>query len=399
MTSPAEIFLLSLLAPPGRPVHLPSPEDEAAWDEALRLLRWHMLEGLAFHRAGDRLPDPVQEALRSEHRRTGLHTTLLLESAGRARRALAEAGIPSLLYKGAALVASGAYVEPGARRMDDADLLVPTGRAPEAVRVLRDAGFVPWTEWTPEKVGWADATAFDDPESPPGIPLVVDLHWRVDYGRLRFGARAGEEILWEGGDLEAGLPAPEAHLAVVAEHLVKHLRYKVHLVAFADLGLLTGEVEDWDRVARLLRHRRLAPGIGALFAVARRELGHPLPRELVRVLEGGGRAAARRRRLLRPSALLGRRRPVDGRFRGLLFRWLLAGTPSRIAADVVEVLFPGRRWLAARYGRASRSGERGPFRTFLHWLRYLGHGLGWLAYRRRSPASPHESLFDPREPT
>ncbi len=411
----ARAFVLSLLGPPDASVRTPEPDDDEAWDEALRLIRYHMLEGLAVSRAERELPARVQEELEPVHRRIGMHTTLLLESWERARSALVEAEVPCLLYKGGALVASGAYPKPGGRRMDDVDVLVPPDRAADAMDALREGGFRPWTEWEPGKATWADATALDDPASPPGMPLVVDLHWRADYGRLRFGDPGAEGLLWEGADRARGLPAPEPHLVVVVEHLLKHLRFKVHLVGLADLALLAERVRDWDRAVALLEGRRLSRAAAALLDAARDELGLPLPRRISEALGAEGVVARAVRRRIRPSALLGRRRPVDGRLQGVLFRWLLAGTPGRVVGDLIAALFPGRRWLRARYaGDGSGAGDReasatatadhpvevpGPWTTLRLWLRYVGDVLGWLTYRRRSPASPHESLFDPKEPT
>lgn len=407
----ASAFVLSLLGPPGAPPAPPAPDDHAAWDEALRLVRYHMLEGLAVSRARDALPGPIRQELEPAHRRIGLHTTLLLESWERAREALDQAGVPSLLYKGGALVASGAYPEPGARRMDDVDVLVPSDRAADAMDALRARGFEPWTAWAPSKAGWADATALTDGASPPGMPLVVDLHWRAEYGRLRFGDPGPADLLWRDADRGRGLPAPEPHLVVVAEHLLKHLRFKVHLVGLADLGLLADRVRDWDRVVNLVRGRRLGRAVGVLLDAGRADLGHPVPPEVGPALGARGRVADAVRRRIGPRTLLGRRRPVDGRFQGVVFRWLLAGTPGRVLRDLAEAAFPGRRWLSARYGAGGahdadpagaepgRGTLPGRWTTLRLWLRYAADVAGWLTYRRRSPASPHESLFDPREPT
>lgn len=52
-------------------------------------------------------------------------------------------GIPSLLLKGTASLASGLYPDPGMRILQDIDILVPADRAHEAVRLLIDEGFVP----------------------------------------------------------------------------------------------------------------------------------------------------------------------------------------------------------------------------------------------------------------
>lgn len=402
-SNPARALVLALLGPGGeagaRAVQAATRElDREAWEAVLELVDLHGLGALAASRAGDAMPEPVRRALEPGHRRASLHTLLLLETAARAREALRSAGIPSLLYKGGALVAGGAYREPGARPMDDVDLVVPPDRAREAVGALVDAGFRPWTEWSASRIDWADSAAFDDPASPGGMPLTVDLHWRTEYGALRFGDPSGGSVLWEGAETEAGVPAPEPHLVVVAEHVLKHLRFRSHLHGLADLGLLAARVRDWERVAAILEGRRLAHAVGVLLEGAALELEHPIPRRVPRAVIREGWAARKGRGLIRPSRLLGRRRPVDGRAAGLLFRWLLAGSSADVLRDVAEAAFPDRGWLRARYGGEGAAGP-GPLETARLWLRYLADVGGWLVYRRRSPASPHQSLFHPRDPS
>jgi hypothetical protein len=362
----------------------------ADWEEAVRLVEFHGLEGLAVARAresaatgagpGDALPPDVAARWEPLYHMQGLHATLLLESADRARAALAAAGVASLLFKGAALVSDGTYPDAGARRMDDVDLLVPLARAALAVETLSAAGFSPVTPWSPERVGWAEALTFHDGAAPPGATLALDVHWRTRYDRLRFGGEE-ESTLWGGADLERGLPAPEPHLVLGAEHLLKHLRFKTHLAAFGDLARLAGRARDWDRVAALAGRSRLAAGISAILAILAREMGSPVPSGMIRRVPGRGLAQE-----ISPRSLAGRVRPVEGRLAGIAWRWRLLGAPGRVAADLVEAVFPSAAWLQARYGRSGLAA----------WGRYATDVALWSAYRGRSPASPHQELFDPR---
>lgn len=358
-----------------------SPRD---WEEAVRLVELHGLEGLAVARArepgGPGLPLDVRLRWESAYREQGLRATLLLEAAARARAALAATGIPSLVYKGGALVADGTYADPGARRMDDVDLLVPFRLAAGAVEALAAVGFAPVSDWAPDRTAWAEALAFHDLAAPIGTALALDLHWRTQYDRLRFGG-PGESPLWEGADVDRGLPAPEPHLTLIAEHLLKHLRFKLHLAAYGDLARLAGRVRDWDRVAALAARSRFEMGIRTLLAVVARDLGAPVPEPLLRGVAGGALA-----RELAPRALAGRDRAVEGRLAGIAHRWRLLGTPGRIAADVADAAFPSASWLRARYGRSGPTA----------WARYVADVALWSAYRTRSPASPHQELFDPR---
>jgi hypothetical protein len=358
------------------------PDPAANPLEAMRLVRFHGLEGLCVARSRESgralLPDDMMAVLEPTYRMQALTTTLTLESAHRARALLAAERIDSLLFKGAALVADGTYSDPGARRMDDADLLVGRAHASRAVETLLDGGFLPATGWDSSALGWADAVALHDGDAPAGTSSALDLHWRTDYDRLRFGGNR-ESPLWEGADLEAGLPSAEAHLVLTAEHLLKHLRFKIHVAAFGDLARLAGRVQRWDRVEALTARSRLTGGITALLYVIAQDLGAAVPATRRRT------SAAGLRQLLSPRSLIGRVRPVQGRARGILSRWRLLGSPARIWEDMIDAALPPREWLSARYGHTG----------FLAWGRYASDVARWAAYRGRSPASPNQSLFDP----
>jgi len=316
-----------------------------------------------------------------------LQGTVAIELTERVRQALTGAGVPYAVYKGAHLVQSGAYRDPAARIMDDVDVLVPFDRADAAWRALAAAGFEPWREWDPELTPeWLDAAAFRDPALPPGMPRDVDLHWRIGYDTLRFGGGEGDSALLEAA--VDGAPRPEDHWLVVAEHLLKHLRYRVHLPAYADLGRIAERVEDWDAVTGAIDGSTLAVPLRALLVVCR-ELGHPVPEglDVGEALPTGGAGRANRPppaaivRMLRPATLLGRRAGAEGRVSGVLYRWRLVGSPSAVTRDLLRTAFPGRRWLRARYGGGGGAWPR-------LWARYLMDSLRWVAGRQNAPTSP-----------
>lgn len=398
-------FVLRLLGP------APSASHDVDWEQAVRLLRFHDLTALAVATdrgvGGGLLPGPVRSRLEAEYRATALHTQLLVEMAARAAAELRAARIPCLAFKGAALVEQGLYPDPGARAMSDADLVVPAERAEEAVSRLCAAGFVPWEPWRPERVVWLDSTAFHAPDSPAGLPLTLDLHWRTEYGKLRFGGAGPEPdtgtaeagawvgargggILWDGADRQRGLPAPEPHLVLGAEHLLKHLRTVVHLHGLADLCRLAGAVTDWDHVVRLAAPRRSGPGIGLLLDLLREAAGAAVPRAVAARLARATPSLRLARRLLEPERLLGRTQLVHGRLAGLAVRACLAGSARAAAADLVDAALPDEPWLRARYPEHRH-------RSVLRLrARYLADSLRWITYRGRSPASPHQTLLDPR---
>lgn len=387
-------FVLSLLGPD------PRVPEGVEWDEVTELLRLHSLVGLAVtrHRSegGGVLPRELAEGLEAEFRVVELATTLQLEAGERARSALRREGIRSLYFKGAALVRAGAYPGPGARPMDDVDLLVPAERAKAAVDALRNAGFRPWAPWEEGREVWLDSFTMELEGASGGFRRVVDLHWRTGYGDLRFGEDGRESsVLWRGARVGQGLPASAPHLLVVAEHVLKHLRHRVHVLGLCDLAVLAEGVEDWDAFYALARSSAQVPGVGLLLDLVREAAGAPIPVEAASVLGADGPWMRPARALVDPERLLGRERAVDGRARGLLLRWLLAGSASRALADAGRAAFPGSTWLRARYREGGEAGGgSSPARLR---LRYWGDVLGWLLNGGPSPASPNQEVGTPVE--
>lgn len=363
------------------------------WQRATDLLAAVGLDALAVavHRSTPYLPRTVAEAMEPSYLTTALHTRLTLEAARRAREALEGAGVPSLLYKGAALVEAGVYADPGARAMDDADLLVPPHRAEEAVRALRAAGFEPWTGWSPETVEWLDSATFADGRTPSGPEVAVDLHWRLGYGGLRYGGRGGEDTsgLWQDADGARGLPAPGAHLVVIVEHLLKHLHVRFHLPGLADVVRLSRDIDDWSPVRRRLEERPAGRSVARILDAARRGFDAAVP-DGCTAGAGSGPGAWASRRLLAPETLVARAAGRSGRLRGLLYRWLLSGSPAAALEEIRATLVPGGSWLRARYAATSGAGGDEPTRRLL--FRYWGEVVRWLAGRGVSPVSPNQEL-------
>ena len=85
---------------------------------------------------------PVLGRMRGVYRRTWVLNTIQLGEGERAIAVLDEQGIPTMLLKGAAMVARWTG-DSGVRMMADYDVLVPRDRALEAVELLREGGWRP----------------------------------------------------------------------------------------------------------------------------------------------------------------------------------------------------------------------------------------------------------------
>jgi hypothetical protein len=119
-----------------------------------------------------RPPVDVEAIWRRDLRATRARNVLLLAELERAFDALDAAGVHALAFKGAAAL-DRLYADPGARPMDDADLLVRPADRDRAADVLGRLGY----ERRPEEPGRFGA-------APPGEwtfdgPVQIDLHWHL----------------------------------------------------------------------------------------------------------------------------------------------------------------------------------------------------------------------------
>ena len=131
--------------------------------------------------------------------------------------ALAQAGIPTRVLKGAA-VATLDEPDPAWRSYQDVDVLVPANRLMAAADALAPLGLQPAVP--PVRRGWADRHA-KSLTLRHHSGMQVDLHRRLAGGPL--GARIRTDALFAGGD---DLPVGTATLtALVAEHRFLHACY------------------------------------------------------------------------------------------------------------------------------------------------------------------------------
>ena len=91
----------------------------------------------------------VDEALmkrfKSVARHAWCHNQMLFASAATVLQQLHDAGIQTMVLKGAALIAVGHYSQIGGRPMNDFDLMVPTSQAARAMELFRNHGWKPDT--------------------------------------------------------------------------------------------------------------------------------------------------------------------------------------------------------------------------------------------------------------
>jgi hypothetical protein len=213
--------------------------DELPFDEARLLPR--VLANLSAQGAAECLPP----RLRGKYRWVWTSNQLRCHAVAPALHSLVDAGIPTALLKGAALLASG-QCPWGAREMGDVDILVAPGREMAAANALGAAGWVAQSGVTPDflgrrlglrRHGWNYVR--DTPKAN------LDLHWHAFEGirdavvdaklfertrRVRFGSV----------ELDA------LHEADQVLHIIEHASHgeAAHrLVWLADTASLLGSVD------------------------------------------------------------------------------------------------------------------------------------------------------------
>ncbi len=233
---------------------------------------------LVYRNLGADAFDPeVAGRMKGIYRRSWSHNQMLFRRAAGAVARLSEAGIETMVLKGASLSLL-AYDSPGVRPMDDVDVLVPIGRRVEAVEVMRAAG------WRPEK---ADAEAWAEVHHSMGIDGPeggnVDLHW------FSLWQPARDEPLWRDAvPLELSgtrtlAPCPADQLLLVCVHgtpwsPLPPFRWIADAAAVIRSA---GEDLDWDRLVSEAKRRQLTVASAAALGYLRDEFDLVVPPTVV----------------------------------------------------------------------------------------------------------------------
>ncbi len=247
----------------------------------LTLLDEHSYELLpALFRNLERLgvEDEHTGRLRGIWRHAWVGNNKLFFAASDALAALAQAGIPTMLLKGSALVADGSAADTGARPMADVDVLVPYDAGPAAHRVLVAAG---WQMLKPRAFGVAYAVGHSEPFA-DAQGREFDLHWEALFDP---GPDAG---LWQRArpatlrHQPTSIPSPADQLIITCLHAVgwhgKPIRW------LADAAVLLSRYEDelvWDDVVLEARGRRAAHRMASQLELVAELLGCPVPARVI----------------------------------------------------------------------------------------------------------------------
>lgn len=135
--------------------------------------------------------DALMARLKGVYRRAWVETNLVMQRAETVVAALASAGVPAMLLKGAAMV-HGYYPSRAHRPMSDVDLAVPLEYAPRAMAELRSMGWRSTEEESADRYRWFHALQFVHPDGGE-----LDLQWRV---MVETTSGDGEDLLWSNSE-------------------------------------------------------------------------------------------------------------------------------------------------------------------------------------------------------
>jgi hypothetical protein len=200
---------------------------ESSWDSARAVGRAERVGGL-LHRALAPLaiaPPAVMDALRQSRRTIGVRNLRLMHKLAVCLRTLAEAGLPVVVLKGAAL-AQAVYRDVSLRPMVDVDLLVRRADLAAITAILVELGYsADRVETHPGAVAEHESEL---PFCKPGdSAIAIDVHWTL-FDSPYYQDRIAMDWFWDTAqpmaiaDVATRVLGPEALLIHLCGHLALH---------------------------------------------------------------------------------------------------------------------------------------------------------------------------------
>lgn len=348
-TLPDDVFrVLSLCAAPPDSAAVAQPFASAlarvlSFDALAMAAEQHGLEPLVLahvERTGMAIPAAVRDRLRARRTQHAHAAAVRTRVVADVNRAMAQAGVPFLVLKGAAL-AHLVYSDPRLRPMRDVDLLVRRADAGRALDVLRGCGFGPGGAAVPARHHHLQAMA----RTLDGATVTIELHHELLVRTPFIVSRAYDDVvgrsqrfMW-GGLVYQTLGCDDMLWHVYAHAFVINPTRPgaVRLVSVADLVHATEawiDQLDWER---LRRHYARLPGALCV-------LNDLVP-------WSGNTADLLREQVRRPATAV-RASPIDS-------------SPDLSLRLVPDVLWPPEWWFRMRYGITG-------WPLWL-WFRIVGH--------------------------
>ncbi|MCX6032010.1 MAG: nucleotidyltransferase family protein [Chloroflexi bacterium] len=288
ITDPTIRFLLLLLRGRHDPAafalaRAAAPSDAGGWEAVRRAIYDEGVAPLLYATVAGRklLPPALEAELGEAYELNTVRNVGILHELDAALRGLAEAGLPVILLKGAAL-AEAVYGNPALRPLGDCDLLVRPAEAPRALAALAGLGYAA-TEPEPRP---GDALRYESQLSvrkPPPIAVQIELHWSL-FDAPYYQARLPLDWFWD-----TALPLPgtapgsmlgwEAQALYLCGHLMLHHRGQ-GLMWWQDIAEILwqrGAQLDWELLLAQGRACDLALPLQRVLPVVAAEWAAPVP--------------------------------------------------------------------------------------------------------------------------
>jgi Uncharacterised nucleotidyltransferase len=236
---------------------------------------------LVYRNLKDELAEPIASRLKGIYRHTWSRNQLLFHAVADMLRALDEAGIRSVLLKGAALAVNH-YADAGLRPMADFDFMIAQENAPRAFEILQRHG---WRHIEPvllHQIIWCSHAA----KFRNGREQELDIHWHMLPEGRQPGAdddiwRGAKKINFCGVDVLCANPT-DLLLHVCAHGAIGDPVPPIRWIADAWMILSRppGTV-DWGRLVTLARKRALTLSVGRALEFLQAGFSAPVPPSVI----------------------------------------------------------------------------------------------------------------------
>jgi len=273
-------------------------EREINWDDHLEEGSYRLLPLAYENLQSEGFGHPIMQKLKGIYRLAWYRNHTGLTRLAAVLKALRASGVPTLVLKGSALLATH-YKSYGLRPMSDGDVLVPRQDVGTAIGVLTSIG------WKVETI--ADGVPLDELiSSRHAVTFLdeqgnqIDLHWHTLVENCQPGA---DDAFWE-GSVEitlAGEPTralnPTDQLLHVCVHGARWNELpSIRWVADAIVILRQSSKDiDWDRLLRQAHDRLLVLPVRATITYLRHAFDAPVPDDFLRRVQS--EATSRQERL------------------------------------------------------------------------------------------------------
>lgn len=270
-------------------------EEVVRWEELLYLANIHFCTPLLYvclRRDGllGLLPAELREFLAALYELNVERNAFFIEALRDLQTRFTEDMIPSILLKGGAAFCDDLYGDPGARILQDIDLLVKPQDAGQALAILADAGYEEVVDpgHAFEGLPMDSRHHHFNPRKKPGSPVVVEIHYKIAYARagellgVTEAWQHSEEIIFNGRKFRLLGPLDRlihnaAHALISEADFIRGTISLRQLAEFSFLSQKYGDAVSWQGWLEKAATKGYVTEFITYFTLAHRLMKMPLP--------------------------------------------------------------------------------------------------------------------------